>query len=149
MPIKIMPDNPVSDGAADRGDHSRAKGDLSVAHTTYTCPMHPEFQQNHPGDCPKCGMTLEPKTVTAGANDDENAELSDMTRRFWFGAALALPVFVLAMVHLIPALARQPWAGGNSSRWLQFALTAFVVVGAGWPLLHRGWRSVVTLQLNM
>ncbi|MDR3698177.1 MAG: hypothetical protein P4L56_01000 [Candidatus Sulfopaludibacter sp.] len=72
---------------------------------------------------PKCGMTLEPKTATAGTNDDENAELRDMTQRFWFGAALALPVFVLAMVHLIPALARQPWVGGNSSRWLQFRIS--------------------------
>jgi Cu+-exporting ATPase len=111
--------------------------------------MHPEVQQNHPGDCPKCGMMLEPKTVTAGTGDDENAELRDMTKRFWFGAALALPVFALAMAHLIPPLARQPWVGSNSSRRLQFALTALVVVGAGWPLLRRGWRSIVTLQLNM
>jgi Cu+-exporting ATPase len=149
MPIELIPDNPVGDGAVEHGAQSRAKGDPSVANAIYTCPMHPEVQQNHPGDCPKCGMTLEPKTVTAITDDDENAELRDMTQRFWCGAALALPVFVLAMAHLIPALARQPWVGGNSSRWLQFAMTALVVVGAGWPLLHRGWRSVVTLQLNM
>jgi hypothetical protein len=55
--------------------------------------MHPEVQQDHPGDCPKCGMALEPKTVTAGTDDGENAELRDMTRRFWIGAALTLPVF--------------------------------------------------------
>ena len=72
-----------------------------------------------------------------------------MTRRFWIGAALALPVFVLAMAHLIPALARQPWVDSDASRWMQFALATPVVWWAGWPLLHRGWRSIVTLHLNM
>jgi Cu+-exporting ATPase len=111
--------------------------------------MHPEVQQDHPGQCPKCGMTLELKTVTAGTDGDENAELRDMTKRFWFGAALALPVFVLAMAHLVPAIGRQPWVDGNASRWVQFALAALVVGWAGWPLLHRGWRSIVTRHLNM
>jgi Cu+-exporting ATPase len=111
--------------------------------------MHPEVQQNHPGECPKCGMTLEPKTVTAGTDDDENAELRDMTKRFWFGAALALPVFGLSMAHLIPAWARQAWVDGNVSRWVQFALATLVVGWAGWPLLHRGWRSIVAWHLNM
>ena len=115
----------------------------------YTCPMHPEVQQDHPGDCPKCGMALEPKTVTAGADDEENAELRDMTKRFWIGAALTLPVFVLAMAHLIPALARQSWADSHASRWMQFALTTPVVWWAGWPFFQRGWRSVVTRHLNM
>jgi Cu+-exporting ATPase len=94
-------------------------------------------------------MTLELKTVTAGTDGDENAELRDMTKRFWFGAALALPVFVLAMAHLVPAIGRQPWVDGNASRWVQFALAALVVGWAGWPLLHRGWRSIVTRHLNM
>jgi heavy metal translocating P-type ATPase len=115
----------------------------------YTCPMHPEVQQDHPGACPKCGMALEPMTVTAGSDDGENAELRDMTRRFWIGAVLALPVFVLAMAHLIPALGRQPWINGGISRWLQFALTTPVVWWAGWPFFTRGWRSVVVLHLNM
>ena len=70
----------------------------------YTCPMHPEVQQDHPGNCPKCGMTLELKTVTAATSADDNAELRDMTRRLWIGGALALPVFILAMAHLIPTL---------------------------------------------
>ena len=115
----------------------------------YTCPMHPEVQQDHPGDCPKCGMALEPKTVTAGSDDKENVELSDMTKRFWIGAALTLPVFVLAMVHMIPVLGRQSWVNSNVSRWIQFTLATPVVWWAGWPFFVRGWRSVVTRHLNM
>ena len=121
----------------------------SDATTIYTCPMHPEIQQDHPGGCPKCGMALEPKLAAAGSDDNENAELRDMTRRFWIGAALALPVFLLAMAHLIPALARQSWGESSVSRWMQFALATPVVGWAGWPLLHRGWRSMVTRHLNM
>jgi Cu+-exporting ATPase len=117
--------------------------------TIYTCPMHPEVQQDHPGDCPKCGMALEPKTVTAGTDDEENAELRDMTRRFWTGSALSLPVFLLAMAHVIPALAQQSWVDSGASRWIQFALTTPVVGWAGWPFFLRGWRSVVTRNLNM
>ena len=67
--------------------------------------MHPEVLQDHPGNCPKCGMTLEPKTAKAGTDNEEDAELGSMTRRFWIGAVLTLPVFTLAMAHLIPALA--------------------------------------------
>jgi P-type Cu+ transporter len=117
--------------------------------TIYTCPMHPEVQQDHLGDCPKCGMALEPKTATAGADEEENAELRDMTRRFWIGAALTLPVFVLAMAHLIPALARQSWADSHAARWIQFALTTPVVGWAAWPFFKRGWRSILTRHLNM
>jgi Cu+-exporting ATPase len=115
----------------------------------FTCPMHPEVVADQPGDCPKCGMALEPKTVTAGTDDEENAELHDMTRRFWIAAALTLPVFVLAMAHMIPALARQSWMDSHASRWVQFALTTPVVWWAGWPFVQRGWRSVVTRHLNM
>jgi Cu+-exporting ATPase len=141
------------------GDHCRQKF-LSTPATAkheekpqgkviYTCPMHPEVQQDHPGDCPKCGMTLVLKTATASPDQAENAELHDMTKRFWIGAALTLPVFVLAMAHLIPALARQSWADSHTARWMQFALTTPVVWWAGWPFFRRGWRSVVTRHLNM
>jgi Cu+-exporting ATPase len=147
MPVKVSTDESGSN--VEHGNRSTAKAESSAAATVYICPMHPDVQQDHPGECPKCGMTLEPKTVTAGTDDDENAELRDMTKRFWFGAALALPVFGLSMAHLIPAWARQAWVDGNVSRWVQFALATLVVGWAGWPLLHRGWRSIVAWHLNM
>ncbi|HEY5043480.1 MAG TPA: heavy metal translocating P-type ATPase [Verrucomicrobiae bacterium] len=115
--------------------------------TIYTCPMHPEVQQDHPGNCPKCGMALEPETVSA--EEEENHELTNMTRRFWIGAVLALPVFLLAMAHLIPSLGHESWVMGDPSRWIQFVLATPVVLWAGWPFFQRGWRSIVTRHLNM
>jgi Cu+-exporting ATPase len=111
----------------------------------YTCPMHPEIEQDHPGACPICGMTLEPKTV-ARDSEEESDELRDMTRRLRIGAALSLPVFLLAMAHVISALNIVP---ENISRWLQFILSTPVVLWAGWPFFKRGWRSIKTMQLNM
>jgi Cu+-exporting ATPase len=124
--------------------------------TIYTCPMHPEVRQDHPGPCPKCGMALEPVAAMGsaaatggGTTEDESGELRGMTRRFWIGAALTLPVFLLAMAHMIPALGRQPWVESPVARWLQLALATPVVWWAGWPFIERGWRSVVTWNLNM
>ena len=113
----------------------------------YTCSMHPEVQQDHPGNCPKCGMTLDLKTTSA--IEEDNHELTDMTRRLWIGAALALPVFLLAMAHLIPALGHENWIMGDASRWIQFILATPVVLWAGWPFFERGWNSIVTRHLNM
>jgi Cu+-exporting ATPase len=115
--------------------------------TIYTCPMHPEVQQDHPGSCPKCGMALEPKTVSAV--EEKNSELINMTWRLWIGAAFALPVFLLAMAHLIPEFRHQSWVMGDASRWIQFVLATPVVLWAGWPFFYRGWLSMVTRQLNM
>lgn len=114
----------------------------------YTCPMHPEVQQDHSGDCPKCGMALELKTA-AGADDEDNTELRDMTRHLWIGGALALPVFVLAMAHIIPGIGHDSWVMSDASRWIQFVLSTPVVLWAGWPFFKRGWRSLVTWNLNM
>ena len=139
----------MSEAAHGHGGRSTAAVESPVADGIYTCPMHPEVEQNHSGDCPKCGMPLELKTAAAGADDAEDAELRDMTTRFRIGAALTLPVFVLAMAHLIPALGRQRWVDGDVSRWVQFALATLVAGWAGWPLLRRGWRSIVTRHLNM
>jgi Cu+-exporting ATPase len=114
--------------------------------TIYTCPMHPEIEQDGPGDCPICGMALEPKTISAGSPEDD-AELVDMSRRFWIGAALTLPVFLLAMSHLWPNA--PAWLSGDASRWIQFVLSTPVVLWAGWPFFKRGWRSIQTRNLNM
>lgn len=113
---------------------------------TYVCPMHPEVESNLPGDCPICGMALEPRTITAdGAGD--NAELRDMSRRFWIGAGLTVPVFLLSMSHLIPGA--PSWMSGGVARWLQFVFSTPVVLWAGWPFFKRGWRSVQSRNLNM
>jgi len=114
--------------------------------TIYTCPMHPEIEQDHPGNCPRCGMALERKTITAGAEDD-NAELRDMTRRFWIGAVLTLPVFAVAMAHLLPGAPE--WVDGRASRWMQFGLSTPVVLWVGWPFFARAWQSLVNRSLNM
>ena len=114
----------------------------------YTCPMHPEVQQDHPGHCHKCGMALEPVKV-ADAPDEENHELVNMTRRFWIGTALTLPVFLVAMAHLVPSLSHAEWVSGEVSRWGQFILSTPVVLWAGWPFFVRGWRSLVNRSLNM
>ena len=112
----------------------------------YTCPMHPQIEQDHPGNCPICGMTLEPKNVAAGGEEDDT-ELRDMTRRFWVGAALGAPVFLLAMAHMFPAA--PSWVEGDISRWTQFILSTPVVLWAGWPFLVRGWQSIRNRALNM
>jgi Cu+-exporting ATPase len=115
--------------------------------TIYTCPMHPQIQQDHPGACPICGMALEPMITTADAGPGANSELHDMTRRFWIGGALALPVLLLAMAHLSPRLAD----AGNApaSRWIQLLLSTPVVWWAGWPFFVRGARSLRTRHWNM
>jgi P-type Cu+ transporter len=111
----------------------------------YTCPMHPQIEQDYPGNCPICGMTLEPKSAVAGCEED--ADLHDMTRRFWIGLALALPVFLLAMAHILPHAPE--WVASDPSRWLQFALSTPVVLWAGAPFFERGWQSIVNRSLNM
>jgi len=116
------------------------------AKTIYTCPMHPEIEQDHPGNCPICGMTLEPKNVVAGGKE-ENAELHDMTRRFWIGVALSVPVFILAMWHMLPGA--PDWVQGDISRWAQFILSTPVVLWCGWPFFQRGWQSIRNRSLNM
>jgi Cu+-exporting ATPase len=115
----------------------------------YTCPMHPEVEQDHPGECPKCGMALERKSGGGESDGDDDDELRDMTRRFWIAAVLALPVFVLAMGHMIPSETVVAWASSQVSRWLQFVLSTPVVLWAAAPFFRRGWRSIVNRQLNM
>ena len=113
--------------------------------TVFTCPMHPEIRQIGPGSCPICGMALEPDVVTLDA--PPNHELADMTRRFWIGLALALPVIVLDMgAHLFGS---HGWVDQAWSNWIQLAFATPVVLWAGWPFFVRGWQSLQTRNLNM
>jgi P-type Cu+ transporter len=114
------------------------------AGTIYTCPMHPQIRQVGPGHCPICGMALEPELA---AQIGPNPELVDMTRRFWIGLVLSIPVVALEMGgHLVNL---HMLLGGNLSNWLQFVFATPVVLWAGWPFFVRGWRSVLTRNLNM
>ncbi|MGP1678284.1 MAG: heavy metal translocating P-type ATPase [Burkholderiales bacterium] len=120
---------------------------VAAASVEYTCPMHPEIVRSEPGNCPICGMALEPRTPQAGA--EENAELIDMTRRFWISTALALSVFVLTMsAEFLPSLVSGLIAPG-AVHWLEFLLATPVVLWGGWPFFVRGWQSVVNRHLNM
>jgi Cu+-exporting ATPase len=112
----------------------------------YTCPMHPEVEQVGPGSCSKCGMDLEPKTVTRG-EDDDGAE-RDMARRFWLGVALSVPLLVITMGPMA-GLPVGRWLSDAAIGWLQFALATPVVLWCGWPLLVRGWQSIVHRSPNM
>lgn len=119
-----------------------AKGGKDVE---YTCPMHPQVRQMGPGNCPICGMALEPVIATGEAGD--SPELRDMTRRFWIGLVLSIPVLVLEMGghlfnigHLV---------GAQTSNWIQMVVGTPVVLWAGWPFFTRGWASVKNRSLNM
>ncbi len=111
----------------------------------YTCPMHPEVVRNGPGSCPICGMALEPLNATT----EDNTELQDMTRRFWISAALALPVFVMAMGSDLLPQAMPELLSMRTLQWLEFALATPVVLWGGWPIFQRGWASVINRSLNM
>jgi Cu+-exporting ATPase len=113
----------------------------------YTCPMHPQIRQVGPGSCPICGMALEPVTATADAGP--NSELVDMTRRFWVGLVLTLPVFILEMAGHIPAIGLHDLVPPRISDWIQFVLSTPVVLWAGSPFFERAWASVVHRSLNM
>src|SRR6266436_104907 len=115
--------------------------------TEYTCPMHPQIVRDAPGNCPTCGMTLEPRTVSL--EDEKNPELVDMTRRFWASVVLTIPLLLITMSDVIPG---NPLARVVSMRvlgWIQFVLAAPVVLWGGWPFFVRGWQSLVNRSLNM
>jgi P-type Cu+ transporter len=116
-----------------------------VQGATYTCPMHPEIRQAGPGSCPICGMALEPEMPAADTGP--NPELTDMTRRFWIGLVLALPVMMLEMGgHFVGA---HNWVEPTLSNYAQFAFATPVVLWAGWPFFVRGYQSLLTRNLNM
>ena len=151
---------PSADAPQSLSDPVPAKASAVPAGVIYTCPMHPQIRQMSPGNCPICGMALEPLAPTAA--DVENPELADMTRRFWVALALTVPLLLLATGEMLPAFdvtsAVERIAGGLGlphlmsltwSQCLQALLATPVVLWAGWPFLERGWRSFRTWQLNM
>jgi len=126
-----------------KSEKKAAKNDQRL----YTCPMHPEVEQVGPGDCPECGMDLEPKEVSA--EEEENPELKSMTRRFWVCLVLTLPVFVIAMSEAIPGVNLNQLLSKQAQVWIQLVLATPVVLWGGKPFFVRGWKSLVTRKLNM
>jgi Cu+-exporting ATPase len=122
---------------------------LAFGATVYTCPMHPEIEQDHPGDCPKCGMPLEPKEITNAADEHARREIRDLSRKFWIGLALTLPVFLLAMLPMLPGVSLERWIPRNVSKWIELALATPVVFWAGGIFFAKGWRSLKGWNLNM
>jgi Cu+-exporting ATPase len=125
---------------------TKEDADLQVPTGTekYTCPMHPEIEQDAPGHCPICGMTLEPKRAEAQPDD---AEYRDMSKKFWIGLALTIPVLLLATIDIFPSVAKT--IPSFISRFLQFVLSTPVVWWAGWPFFERAWLSILNRHLNM
>ncbi len=125
-------------------DESASSAGISER-AVYTCPMHPEYHQIGPGNCPICGMALEPEVVTL--DSPPNHELTGMTLRFRVGLVLALPVLVLEMGgHLVGS---HGWVDQTLSNWIQLVFATPVVLWAGWPFFVRGWQSLLTRNLNM
>ncbi|WNJ93530.1 copper-translocating P-type ATPase [Bosea sp. 685] len=127
--------------------HEHEETAAAVGSGVYTCPMHPQIRQASPGNCPICGMTLE--LVVPIAETAPSQELRDMTRRFWVGLVVGLPVFFLEMGAHIPALGLHDLVPLRISIWIQLVLSTPVVLWAGWPFLARGWASVTSRHLNM
>jgi len=114
----------------------------------YTCPMHPEVAQDGPGDCPKCGMPLEPKVISAEP-EEANIEERALARKFWIGLILTIPIFILALAEMLPALHLKSFSAYRISRWIQFILATPVVLWSGSIFFVRAWRSVLNKSPNM
>lgn len=150
-------DNPAAymgDDAQRRKTKAQAKP--ASKGTLYTCPMHPEIVEEHMGECPICGMDLEPQQVSwdeaqrdASILDRPSSELLDMARRFWICLALTAPIFILAMSEMFLGHRVRDMLPGSSSVWIQLVLSTPVVLWGGWPFFRRGWASIVGRNLNM
>ena len=139
------PEGVLVKARTDKASVAVPKGDKTG--TIYTCPMHPEVRQEGPGSCPICGMALEPLDALEG--EEDTSELRDMTRRFWVSAMLSLPLVIYAMGDLIPARPFEDLVEPDVAQWLQAVIATPVILWGGWPFFVRGWRSFVTMKLNM
>jgi Cu+-exporting ATPase len=115
--------------------------------TVYTCPMHPQIRRSAPGNCPICGMTLEPLNPTAG--EEESGELRDLKRRFWIGTLLSIPLVFWEMSAHLPGINIHHYVSAQLAVWLELPLATPVVLWAGWPFFVRAWESVLNRSLNM
>ena len=146
--MHLVPEDEVHAGHQHAHGHGGGAGQPPAAApvavpagTIYTCPMHPEVQQDHPGNCPKCGMTLEP---IIPLDEEDNHELKDFQRRFWWTLPLTVIVTVLAMFGH-----RLGWFDMAAQSWIELVLSLPVVLWTGWPFFVRGWQSVVQRSPNM
>lgn len=115
--------------------------------TEYVCPMHPQIVRPEPGSCPICGMALEPRVVTA--EEQENPELTSMTRRFWVSVALTAPILLAAMGAYLPGAPLEKVISVRALAWVELILATPVVLWGGWPFFVRGWQSIINRSLNM
>jgi len=122
---------------------SRVPAEPTAGGARWTCPMHPQIVQSEAGSCPICGMALEPMSPVEG--DAVNPELHDMTRRFWVGVAMSVPLVVLAMAEDFGSVLLAP----RSTTWVELILATPAVLWCGWPFFERGWRSILSRHLNM
>jgi Cu+-exporting ATPase len=120
---------------------------VTIGRREYTCPMHPEIVRNRPGSCPICGMALEPRTISL--EEEANPELVDMTKRFWIGVALTVPLLAIAMSDLVPGRPLEQVLSPKVMGWVEMVLATPVVLWGGWPFFVRAWQSVVHRSLNM
>src|SRR5262249_18526472 len=143
----MSPRHPRQDDSSRRRPSMSATAGTRVSSAIYTCPMHPQIMRDAPGSCPICGMALEPRTVSAVEGPDP--ELVDMTRRFWIGLILTLPLLAFVTGDMLPGQPLRHLIRPRPSAWLQLVLATPVVLWAGWPFFERGWVSIVNRSLNM
>jgi Cu+-exporting ATPase len=122
-------------------------GPAPPSRTEYVCPMHAQIVRPAPGACPICGMTLEPRVASAG--EEGNAELLDMSRRFWVGLGITAPLLILVMADFLPGRPLERLASARALQWLELVLATPVVLWGGWPFFVRFWQSLVHRSLNM
>ncbi|OYX42073.1 MAG: heavy metal translocating P-type ATPase, partial [Rhodobacterales bacterium 32-67-9] len=146
---------PEGEAAPHHGHHhaepDRAKGSYDAVPAdysgpVYTCPMHSEVRQTHPGSCPICGMGLELESAAMAA-EGPNPELVDFTRRFWIGTALTVPLLILTMPPYLGYTQIRDFFGETTSLWIEVVLGTPVILWSGWPFFVRGWKSFRTMNL--